>query len=66
LKPIRVSGVVPAFPTVIGVGVTLMVLFAFAAAYAPTPPNVSAPAARPAAIFTFDVSRNILIQVLLE
>src|SRR2546423_12024278 len=61
LKPISFNWLVPD-PTVIGVGVTVMVLFALAAAYAPAPPNVSAPAARPAAIFTFDVSRNILIR----
>src|SRR5260370_16860619 len=67
LKPISLSGLVPVLPpTLIGVAVTVMVLFAFAAAYAPPAPNVSAPAARPAAIFTFDVIRNMFIQFLLE
>jgi hypothetical protein len=65
LKPITFNWLLPE-PRVIGVGLTVMVLFAFAAAYAPAAPSVSAPAARPAAIFTFDVSRNMLIQVLLE
>jgi hypothetical protein len=42
-----------------------MVLFAFAA-YAPAAPSASAPAAMPAAIFTFDVIANMRYQVLLE
>jgi hypothetical protein len=42
------------------------VLLALAAAYAPAAPSVRAPAAIPAASFTFVVIANMLYQVLLE